>query len=188
MEKGTAHPSVLVRAPRRPRLYLEWFYCVAQPAGRLEERQLFTILSAKKAEAELGRKCLFCSLSSRRLGLQRLLLHWQLAVFYPGDLGVELRDFELYLQSFIKGSRRTPASLAAGTAIRCWRTYGEINTITGQRRWIQPVNPEILVGLMRAQFTRWRTTQLFGQSYNAVDSLVHQSMPIDQALNHRGRP
>src|SRR5258708_1695017 len=96
------------------------------------ERRLF--LLRKRAEAELKDAAYFCSLSSRTVVYKGLLAPRQLAEFYPDLTDPDFEtSFAIFHQRF---STNTQPSWRLAQPFRLLAHNGEINTITGNRRWI----------------------------------------------------
>src|SRR5215470_10874261 len=97
------------------------------------ESRLF--LLRKRAECELRQSAYFVSFSSRTVVYKGLLSPWQLPLFYPDLLS---RDFEssfaIFHQRF---STNTRPSWPLAQPFRFLAHNGEINTIVGNRRWMQ---------------------------------------------------
>jgi glutamate synthase domain-containing protein 2/glutamate synthase domain-containing protein 1/glutamate synthase domain-containing protein 3 len=130
------------------------------------ERQLF--LFRKKAETELAGAAYFCSLSSRTVVYKGLLAPRQLAGFYP-DL--RERDFETSFAIFHQRfSTNTQPAWQLAQPFRLLAHNGEINTITGNRRWMQARAPEIIARLNA------------GPWFNALEENVSDSASLDNAL------
>jgi glutamate synthase domain-containing protein 2/glutamate synthase domain-containing protein 1/glutamate synthase domain-containing protein 3 len=130
------------------------------------ERQLF--LLRKRAEAELGSGIYFCSLSSRTVVYKGLLAPWQLPLFYRDlwDLDFE-SSFAIFHQRF---STNTQPAWSLAQPFRFVAHNGEINTITGNRRWMQARQPAIR-GKLKA-----------GRWFHALEENVSDSASLDNAL------
>ena len=144
------------------------------------ERRLF--LLRKRAEAELADVAYFCSLSSRTVVYKGLLAPRQLAEFYP-----DLRDpdfetsFAIFHQRF---STNTQPSWRLAQPFRLLAHNGEINTITGNRRWMVAREPEIRAQLKAGQsFAALENDVSDSASLdNAIELLVQQGYSVDQAM------
>jgi glutamate synthase (ferredoxin) len=130
------------------------------------ERQLF--LLRKRAETEIGGSVYFCSLSSRTAVYKGLLAPWQLPLFYP-DLHAD--DFETSFAIFHQRfSTNTQPAWRLAQPFRFLAHNGEINTITGNRRW------------MRARESAIRTKLQAGPWFHALEHNVSDSASLDNAL------
>ena len=115
------------------------FFESLHPAADIE-RQLFFL--RKRVETEGTAGTYFCSLSSRTVVYKGLLSPRQLAEFYP-DL-TRLRNFETPFAIFHQRLfHEHTTSMASGAAISDVAHNGEINTISGNRRWMKAREPEI---------------------------------------------
>jgi glutamate synthase (ferredoxin) len=141
------------------------FLAPADNSGRCESK-LF--LFRKRAEAELGPAAYFCSLSSRTVVYKGLLAPWQLPLFYP-DLREQ--DFEsafaIFHQRF---STNTRPAWPLAQPFRLLAHNGEINTITGNRRW------------MRARESELRRRFNADAWFRALEENVSDSASLDNAL------
>ena len=130
------------------------------------ERQLF--LFRKRAETELGEAAYFCSLSSRTVVYKGLLAPRQLAEFYPDLTDPEFEtSFAIFHQRF---STNTQPAWRLAQPFRMLAHNGEINTITGNRRWMKAREPEI-----RARINA-------GEWFSALENNVSDSASLDNAL------
>jgi glutamate synthase (ferredoxin) len=130
------------------------------------ERQLF--LFRKRAEAELSDAAYFCSLSSRTVVYKGLLAPWQLPEFYA-----DLRDREFETQFAIfhqRFSTNTQPTWRLAQPFRVLAHNGEINTITGNRRWMTAREQEI------------RSRLNAGLWFHALESNVSDSASLDNAI------
>jgi glutamate synthase domain-containing protein 2/glutamate synthase domain-containing protein 1/glutamate synthase domain-containing protein 3 len=141
------------------------FIAAIQQTGSLE-RQLF--LFRKAAEAALGDAAYFCSLSSRTVVYKGLLAPRQLAEFYP-----DLRDhdfetsFAIFHQRF---STNTQPAWQLAQPFRLLAHNGEINTITGNRRWMK-ARESVIGSRLNA-----------GPKFNALEENVSDSASLDNAV------
>lgn len=130
------------------------------------ECQLF--LFRKRVEAEFGGRAYFCSLSSRTVVYKGLLAPRQLRAFYP-----DLREpdfasrFAIFHQRF---STNTRPSWSLAQPFRLLAHNGEINTITGNRRWMQARTSEI------------RNRLKAGAWFQPLEENVSDSASLDNAL------
>lgn len=125
-------------------------------------------LFRKRVEAEFGGRAYFCSLSSRTVVYKGLLAPWQLRAFYP-----DLREpdfasrFAIFHQRF---STNTLPSWSLAQPFRLLAHNGEINTITGNRRWMQARAREIR--------SRFKT----GEWFQPLEENVSDSASLDNAV------
>src|SRR5882724_6607706 len=148
------------------------FFAETDERGDFELR-LF--LFRKRAEAELGGRIYFCSLSSRTVVYKGLLAPWQLPIFYPElhDGGFESR-FAVFHQRF---STNTQPAWSLAQPFRFLAHNGEINTIVGNRRW------------MCARETKIRAALNAGEWFQCLEENVSDSASLDNALEllvHQG--
>jgi glutamate synthase (ferredoxin) len=130
------------------------------------ETQLF--LLRKRVEAEFGGEAYFCSLSSRTVVYKGLLAPRQLRAFYPDLRAPDFASrFAIFHQRF---STNTRPSWSLAQPFRLLAHNGEINTITGNRRWMQAREPEI-----RNRFQA-------GEWFRALEANVSDSASLDNAL------
>ncbi|MCU1254237.1 MAG: glutamate synthase (ferredoxin) [Candidatus Angelobacter sp.] len=144
------------------------------------ERQLF--LFRKAAEAELGDAAYFCSLSSRTVVYKGLLSPRQLGEFYP-DL--RHQDFETSFAIFHQRfSTNTQPAWQLAQPFRLLAHNGEINTITGNRRWMKARESEIRIELTAGdRFNALEENVSDSASLdNAVELLVQQGYTLDRAM------
>jgi glutamate synthase (ferredoxin) len=142
--------------------------CFLEPLGSSGglERRLF--LFRKRAEHELGSAVYFCSLSSRTVVYKGLLAPWQLPLFYP-DLWE--RAFESHLAIFHQRfSTNTQPAWSLAQPFRFVAHNGEINTITGNRRW------------MKAREAGIRSELRAGEWFCALEEHVSDSASLDNAF------
>ncbi len=113
-------------------------------APRFETRDIETLLFhlRKNAEAVAPSGTYFCSLSSRTVVYKGLLTPYQLPAFYA-----DLRDaafassFAIFHQRY---STNTQPSWSLAQPFRFVAHNGEINTISGNRRWLRAKSPSLL--------------------------------------------
>ncbi len=110
----------------------------------------------------------FCSLSSRTVVYKGLLSPRQLAEFYPDLTDPEFETpFAIFHQRF---STNTQPAWRLAQPFRMLAHNGEINTITGNRRWMKAREPEI-----RARINA-------GEWFSAMENNVSDSASLDNAL------
>ena len=108
------------------------FLAPKRPIGDLEPR-LF--LLRKRAEAMAPPGTYFCSLSSRTIVYKGLLSPWQLPAFYPDLASPKFESpFAVFHQRY---STNTRPSWSLAQPFRLVAHNGEINTISGNRRWMK---------------------------------------------------
>lgn len=130
------------------------------------ERQLF--LLRKRAESELGPGVYFCSLLSRTVVYKGLLAPWQLPLFYPDLWDQDFESsFAIFHQRF---STNTQPAWSLAQPFRLLAHNGEINTITGNRRW------------MMAREAAIRGKLQAGPWFHALEENVSDSASLDNAL------
>jgi glutamate synthase domain-containing protein 2/glutamate synthase domain-containing protein 1/glutamate synthase domain-containing protein 3 len=175
------NPAVLgPRAAETMPSIWQCFMGVTQQNNNNLERQLF--LFRKAAEFVLGDAAYFCSLSSRTVVYKGLLAPRQLAGFYP-----DLRDqdfetsFAIFHQRF---STNTQPAWQLAQPFRVLAHNGEINTITGNRRWMKAREAEI-----RARLRAGPSFDVLEENVsdsasldNAAELLVQQGCTLDRAM------
>ncbi|MGZ4888825.1 MAG: glutamate synthase large subunit [Candidatus Angelobacter sp.] len=173
-------PSVLgPRAAETAPSVWQCFIAATRQTGTLD-RQLFFF--RKAAEAALGVAAYFCSLSSRTVVYKGLLAPRQLPEFYP-----DLRDqdfetsFAIFHQRF---STNTQPAWQLAQPFRLLAHNGEINTITGNRRWMKARESEIGARLNAGpRFNALEENVSDSASLdNAVELLVQQGHTLDRAM------
>jgi glutamate synthase (NADPH/NADH) large chain/glutamate synthase (ferredoxin) len=144
------------------------------------EHQLF--LLRKRAEAELGEAAYFCSLSSRTVVYKGLLSPRQLAEFYPDLKDPEFEtSFAIFHQRF---STNTQPAWRLAQPFRLLAHNGEINTITGNRRWMNAREAEIRARLKAGEWFNALEDNVSDSANldNAIELLVQQGYTVDQAM------
>jgi glutamate synthase domain-containing protein 2/glutamate synthase domain-containing protein 1/glutamate synthase domain-containing protein 3 len=144
------------------------------------ERQLF--LFRKTAEAALGDAAYFCSLSSRTVVYKGLLSPRQLPEFYPDLRNQDFEtSFAIFHQRF---STNTQPAWQLAQPFRLLAHNGEINTITGNRRWMKARESEIRIKLTAGdRFNALEENVSDSASLdNAVELLVQQGYTVDRAM------
>ena len=135
------------------------------------ELQLF--LYRKRVESVAPRGTYFCSLSSRTMVYKGLLSPSQLACFYPDLMHPEYRSsFAVFHQRF---STNTRPSWSLAQPFRFVAHNGEINTISGNRRWTRSRDGEL-----RAQ---WGA----GEWFRSLEEEVSDSASFDNAFEGQMR-
>ncbi|MBZ5530486.1 MAG: glutamate synthase large subunit [Acidobacteriia bacterium] len=134
--------------------------------GESFERQL--LLLRKRAETELRSAAYFCSLSSRTVVYKGLLAPWQLPLFYPDLWDTDFESpFAIFHQRF---STNTQPAWPLAQPFRLLAHNGEINTITGNRRW------------MKAREAAIRSKLKAGPWFHGLEENVSDSASLDNAL------
>jgi len=144
------------------------------------ERKLF--LFRKRAEAELADAVYFCSLSSRTVVYKGLLSPRQLAEFYPDLHDREFETpFAIFHQRF---STNTQPAWHLAQPFRLLAHNGEINTITGNRRWMDARQQEIRARLNAGPHFNVLEENVSDSASldNALELLVQQGCPVDHAM------
>jgi glutamate synthase (ferredoxin) len=117
-------------------LILQCFFGARSESGGLENL-LFQL--RKEVEAEAPRGTYFASLSSRTVVYKGLLTPEQLPVFYPDLADAEFESpFAIFHQRY---STNTQPSWSLAQPFRFVAHNGEINTISGNRRWMRAREP-----------------------------------------------
>jgi glutamate synthase domain-containing protein 2/glutamate synthase domain-containing protein 1/glutamate synthase domain-containing protein 3 len=130
------------------------------------DRSLF--LLRKRAEAHLADAVYFCSLSSRTVVYKGLLPPWQLPEFYSDLSRPDFEtSFAIFHQRF---STNTQPAWRLAQPFRLLGHNGEINTITGNRRW------------MRARQDEIRDHLNAGNWFSVLENNVSDSASLDNAL------
>jgi glutamate synthase (ferredoxin) len=108
------------------------FFAPARPAGDLEP---LLFLLRKRAETAAPAGTYFCSLSARTIVYKGLLSPWQLPAFYPDLASPKFESpFAVFHQRY---STNTRPSWSLAQPFRLVAHNGEINTISGNRRWMK---------------------------------------------------
>ena len=142
--------------------------CFFSPAEAVNNFETQLFLFRKRLEAGLGADAYCCSLSSRTVVYKGLLAPWQLAEFYPDLQAADFASrFAIFHQRF---STNTRPSWSLAQPFRLLAHNGEINTITGNRRWMHAREPEIR-GRLKA-----------GEWFRALENNVSDSASLDNAL------
>jgi glutamate synthase domain-containing protein 1 len=137
------------------------------------DRELQLFLYRKRVESLAPRGTYFCSLSSRTMVYKGLLSPGQLAAFYPDLMHPEYRSsFAVFHQRFSTNTRPT-WSLAQ--PFRFVGHNGEINTISGNRRWTGSRDGEL-----RAQLGA-------GEWFCSLEKDVSDSASFDNAFEGQVR-
>src|SRR5258708_4423861 len=128
--------------------------CFLALAGEASDEDLESLLFLfrKRAEAELDPDAYFCSLSSRTIVYKGLLTPGQLSEFYP-DLACPdfASTFAIFHQRF---STNTRPAWRLAQPFRFLAHNGEINTVVGNRRWLQAREAEIRTRLKAGEWFR----------------------------------
>src|SRR6266700_198014 len=155
------------------------FFAEVDERGDFELR-LF--LFRKRVESELGGSVYFCSLSSRTVVYKGLLAPWQLPIFYPelNDRDFESR-FAVFHQRF---STNTQPAWSLAQPFRFLAHNGEINTITGNRRWMCARETQIRLALNAGEWFHGLEENVSDSASldNALELLVHQGHSLEAGL------
>src|SRR2546423_2418629 len=118
------------------------FFAPLQESAQFEDT-LFRL--RKEVEADAPRGTYFCSLSSRTVVYKGLLTPDQLPAFYPDLAEPEFESrFAIFHQRY---STNTQPSWSLAQPFRFVADNGEINTISGKRRWLRARQPGLLQNL-----------------------------------------
>src|SRR6266446_7131644 len=127
------------RATETLPLIRQCFFTPLQESAQFEDT-LFRL--RKEVEADAPRGTYFCSLSSRTVVYKGLLTPDQLPAFYPDLADPEFESrFAIFHQRY---STNTQPSWALAQPFRFVAHNGEINTISGNRRWLRAKSPRLL--------------------------------------------
>jgi glutamate synthase domain-containing protein 2/glutamate synthase domain-containing protein 1/glutamate synthase domain-containing protein 3 len=111
--------------------------------GPVDERHLFRL--RKRAEFAAPAGAYFCSLSSRCIVYKGLLTPEQLPAFYSDLSHPQFASrFAIFHQRY---STNTRPSWSLAQPFRCIAHNGEINTISGNRRWFRAKEASVLANL-----------------------------------------
>ncbi|MGH9533978.1 MAG: glutamate synthase-related protein [Terriglobales bacterium] len=151
-----------------------WQFFTA-PVGEAElegfERDLF--LARKRAEAGAPKGTYIASLSSRSIIYKGLLTPAQLPAFFPDLAAADfLASFAVFHQRY---STNTHPSWRLAQPFRFVAHNGEINTVSGNRRWLQARAPRL-----RRQFAG-------GEWWQPLEAGGSDSASLDNALEIRLR-
>jgi glutamate synthase (NADPH/NADH) large chain/glutamate synthase (ferredoxin) len=143
--------------------------CFLAPARAIEDLEAQLFLFRKRIEAKLSATgTYFCSLSSRTVVYKGLLAPRQLRDFYPDLKASDFKSrFAIFHQRF---STNTRPSWSLAQPFRFLAHNGEINTITGNRRWL------------RAREAELRCRLGAGDWFRALEENVSDSASLDNAL------
>src|SRR6266446_1466321 len=127
------------RATETLPLIRQCFFTPLQESAQFEDT-LFRL--RKEVEADAPRGTYFCSLSSRTVVYKGLLTPDQLPAFYPDLADPEFESrFAIFHQRY---STNTQPSWSLAQPFRFVAHNGEINTISGNRRWLRAKSPRLL--------------------------------------------
>src|SRR6266446_7086719 len=127
------------RATETLPLIRQCFFTPSQESAQFEDT-LFRL--RKEVEADAPRGTYFCSLSSRTVVYKGLLTPDQLPAFYPDLADPEFESrFAIFHQRY---STNTQPSWSLAQPFRFVAHNGEINTISGNRRWLRAKSPKLL--------------------------------------------
>src|SRR5206468_11217328 len=116
--------------------------CFFAPPQESEELENILFRMRKEVEADAPRGTYFCSLSSRTVVYKGLLTPDQLPAFYPDLADAEFESrFAIFHQRY---STNTQPSWSLAQPFRFVAHNGEINTISGNRRWLRAKSPGLL--------------------------------------------
>src|SRR5256885_15693510 len=130
------------RATETLPLIRQCFFAPLQESSQFEDT-LFRLRKEVEADAPSG--TYFCSLSSRTVVYKGLLTPDQLPAFYPDLTDPEFESqFAIFHQRY---STNTQPSWSLAQPFRFIAHNGEINTISGNRRWLRARQPGLLQNL-----------------------------------------
>jgi glutamate synthase (ferredoxin) len=155
------------------------FFEAPQPTADLEDL-LFRL--RKEAEAGAPPGTYFCSLSSRTVVYKGLLTPAQLPVFYPDLADSEFTSsFAIFHQRY---STNTQPSWSLAQPFRFVAHNGEINTISGNRRWLRAKECAIRQGLGLSNRVRLLEERVSDSASfdNGMEILLRQSHSPAEAL------
>jgi glutamate synthase (ferredoxin) len=159
-------PSVL--GPRALETLPEVWQCFVGPGEGAEDFERSLFLLRKRVEAQAAGGIYFCSLSCRTVVYKGLLSPQQLTAFYS-DLAVPdfTARFAIFHQRY---STNTQPSWNLAQPFRLVAHNGEINTLSGNRRW------------MRARARSIRKELDVGDWFPVLEEGVSDSASFDNAL------
>src|SRR5206468_4123428 len=142
--------------------------CFFAPPQESEELENILFRMRKEVEADAPRGTYFCSLSSRTVVYKGLLTPDQLPAFYPDLADAEFESrFAVFHQRY---STNTQPSWSLAQPFRLVAHNGEINTISGNRRWL------------RARETRFRHELGLADHMHLLEERVSDSASFDNAF------
>lgn len=157
--------------------------CFLAPGRAVENFETQLFLLRKRMEARLtAAGVYFCSLSSRTVVYKGLLAPWQLKDFYPDLHAPEFASrFAIFHQRF---STNTRPSWSLAQPFRFLAHNGEINTITGNRRWMQAREAELRCRLNAGDWFRAFEENVSDSASldNALELLVRQGRSMEAGL------
>ena len=155
------------------------FFEARQPTADLEDL-LFRL--RKEAEAGAPPGTYFCSLSSRTVVYKGLLTPAQLPAFYPDLADPEFTSsFAIFHQRY---STNTQPSWSLAQPFRFVAHNGEINTISGNRRWLRAKEHALRQGFGLSNRVRLLEERVSDSASfdNAVELLLRQGHSPAEAL------
>src|SRR5258708_2706820 len=151
-------------------------------SGPDEDLESLLFLFRKRAEAELGLDAYFCSLSSRTIVYKGLLTPGQLAQFYPDLASPDFAStFAIFHQRF---STNTRPAWRLAQPFRFLAHNGEINTVVGNRRWLQAREPKVRARLQAGEWFRCLEPDASDSARldNGLEILLRQDHSIQAGL------
>jgi len=119
--------------------------CFFSPQSEMQDFEGLLFHFRKEAEAAAPAGTYFCSLSSRTVVYKGLLTPSQLPAFYSDLRNPDFASsFAIFHQRY---STNTQPSWALAQPFRFVAHNGEINTISGNRRWLRAKSPSLLAEL-----------------------------------------
>jgi glutamate synthase domain-containing protein 2/glutamate synthase domain-containing protein 1/glutamate synthase domain-containing protein 3 len=156
--------------------------CFVAPASDPSQFESRLFRFRKHLEAQLDGSAYFCSLSSRLVVYKGLLTPTQLPAFYA-DLADPAFDasFAIFHQRY---STNTQPSWTLAQPFRHVAHNGEINTISGNRRWMRAKEGDLREALQLAPTTRILEPRASDSASfdNAVETFLRRGDTIAEAL------
>jgi glutamate synthase domain-containing protein 2/glutamate synthase domain-containing protein 1/glutamate synthase domain-containing protein 3 len=160
------NPSILGPRSYEALPVVQQCFFAASVAAELTEERLFLLRKHVELAAPAG--TYVCSLSSRTIVYKGLLTPEQLSAFYPDLADVRFTSpFAIFHQRY---STNTRPSWALAQPFRCIAHNGEINTISGNRRWVRAKQAGVLAQLG------------LGPEHEILERGVSDSASFDNAL------
>jgi len=160
------NPSILGPKSYEALPVVQQCFFAASVAAELTEDRLFWLRKHVELAAPAG--TYVCSLSSRTIVYKGLLTPEQLSAFYPDLADARFTSsFAVFHQRY---STNTRPSWALAQPFRCIAHNGEINTISGNRRWVRAKQAGILAKLG------------LGPDHELLERGVSDSASFDNAL------
>jgi glutamate synthase domain-containing protein 2/glutamate synthase domain-containing protein 1/glutamate synthase domain-containing protein 3 len=160
------NPSILGPRSYEALPIVQQCFFAPSAAAKFSEERLFLLRKHVELAAPAG--TYVCSLSSRTIVYKGLLTPEQLPAFYPDLADARFASsFAIFHQRY---STNTRPSWALAQPFRCIAHNGEINTISGNRRWFRTKQPPVLAHLG------------LGPEHDLLEPGVSDSASFDNAL------